>query len=135
MTYIIENVDINIHKRIVSDARFDKEKSGMLAKRSGRFHEKLGLRWAIDREIDSYLFRAPKKYIDRPEKDYFFYFSGEIYHIIIKSRTEVYIKEKTEEKLFNLLRKKIAEAFLIFGERGLGKKEGAPFKVILQELK
>jgi len=137
VSYILEKINSKYHEKIFLDASHDKEKSRLLAERGGYLKRKASLTWAIDRGINSYLFLAPKMAVMSSKKECYYYFSGKIYQIILKARSEkvVYIKEEIDKKLFTIMNEKIAEAFLVHGHLGGGKMDGPAFLVELKALK
>jgi len=137
MSYILEKIISKYHEKIFLDACHDKEKIRLLSERGGYLKRKGSLNWAIDRAINSYLFVAPKMDVMSSEKEHYYFFSGKMYQITLKSRSEkiVYIKEKIDKDLLHVMDKKISEAFLVHGHLGGGEMDGPAFLVELKELK
>ncbi len=81
MTYILEEISPEIQEKILSDANCDERKKRQLLGREGHFNNNPGLNWVVDREQDSYLFKAPKIDPREPRFDFFFYYKASFYRI------------------------------------------------------
>jgi len=138
MAYVLEKINSNDRDRILSDASCDEEKIGRLMSRnSGFFRVNKNLTWSIDRENDSYLVFAPSRNYESISYNYFYYYSGKMYNILLKRPMDkvVYITEDVDIELLSVIKNKVQEAFLVYGRAGLGKDESLTCVVELEGLK
>jgi hypothetical protein len=84
MPYVLQIITPADQIKILSDADGDINKKRALLARGGYLANKPGLKWAVDRERDSYLFRAPKPPMSQ-EYYYYFFFDGSLREVQIRS--------------------------------------------------
>ncbi|WKB50831.1 hypothetical protein [Eleftheria terrae] len=123
MTYILQTVEEAGKERITADAGADPKKLRRLQARGGFFENTFDLTWAVDREINSYLVRAPKVAPGPQECAYFFLFEGHLYGLWrpTSSREMPVNFDKGDEpdpSIWNAVTSALTDAFSVYGRYG-----------------
>lgn len=87
MPYVLEEITPADQEKILTDAECDEKKKKFLLARGGYFSNNPNLKWAVDRERNSYLFWAPRPPMTE-YYHYYFYFKSFLYALCIKSMLE-----------------------------------------------
>jgi len=118
MKYIVGEISKPDQDKIFSDLADDFRKTRWLQMRGGYFNDGVPIKWAIDRENDTYLFYAPQVSMSDEDK-YYFYFEKVMYdlHVKTRDRETIYFAEEFNMKPVKLekLKSAIKAAFAEYG--------------------
>ena len=119
MTYVLEKISLEDHRKIFSDLSDDSRNINRLLGRGGHFENYPELTWAIDRINNNYLFLAPRVDVGSPHRDYNFYCGGHLYRLLLEawpSSKIVFKDSAVDEKV----KRELVAAFDVYGHCGRG---------------
>lgn len=121
MPYVLEIITPADQIKILIDSDRDINKKEALLARGGYLANRPGLQWAVDRDKDSYLFRAPRP--PRSEEYYYyFFFDGSLREVQIRSPVDAkaYFSDPLpiDRAELSKVTEAVRQAFLVLGIDG-----------------
>jgi hypothetical protein len=134
MTYVLEKITLEDQEKIIKDAACDARKR--LALNFDKQRKIFREFWAIDRERDYYLLRAPLE--ERPEsstRGFYMFFDGVIYDVYLENMFDNKTSFKPNVKPSPQLLAEITAAFTVLGRFSCGPldKHGNPEYAVVPE--
>ncbi|MFS2036839.1 hypothetical protein ACEN8I_22645 [Polaromonas sp. CT11-55] len=119
MAYILEKISPEDRKKIFADVDEDKQKR--LQMRGGHFNNEPDLPWAIDRDRNFYLLRAPTFEARSPYRYFFMHYEGKTYGFRVLDLTDprVLFEDLVPLELQPALQQEIKAAFTVHKWRGM----------------
>jgi hypothetical protein len=123
MAYVLETIAVADQEKIISDAETRPLDRDSLI--YARDHQLLVKTWAVNKDDDHYLFKAPKLVREDSEnRTYFFYFKGKLYKFYIEGwfGNVAYLDEPLIDSVHVLpqLQEDVTRAFAVYGDLGSG---------------
>jgi len=85
LMYQLEAVGPEQEKKILNDLEIDLPKKQRMLARGGYIASKTGIFWAVNHEMDSYLFMAPKLNFKEARYHYYFFFRKKFHELSLKA--------------------------------------------------